>query len=363
MVKRRILAFFILILLFLQIVNFLTSNKCLYKTARSNENNLINFPSDLNVGDLLFCDVKPDILSIANTHGLSQIQSLPGYANDHVAMYIGNNEFIEASPYLFAPLRNEWIGVVISPYWLLKIWATNITFGYVKTEQKIRDAAVKWAKTQIGKPYGKKGYYCGELVFDAYKKQNFVLNFTFFYNNSTHNARFPYMIIRSDQVGLYSNILPNAEFYIVNDFLGYNYVNDTVYFNAFNSSDLDGRIIKFIWDFGDGTSVEKYPYVGRQVTHLYKKPGEYTIKLTVIDNAGATDTDTTTILIKENDFFDNDDENNTNEPDQVIPDNSEDENNTQEIVGKDLDIGLSILIAIFFAIFLSIIVLIWVIKK
>jgi len=66
---------------------------------------------------------------------------------------------------------------------------------------------------------------------------------------------------------------------------------------------------------------------------------------------------------KENDFFDNDDENNTNEPDQVIPDNPEDENNTQEIVGKDLDIGLSILIAIFFAIFLSIIVLIWVIKK
>ena len=360
MVKIRKSTFFIILLLLLQITSFLTSNIYLSEASESNENNSMIFPSDLNIGDLLFCDIKPDILSIADTYGLSQIKPLPGYANDHVAMYIGNNNFIEAAPYLFAPLRNEWIGVVITPYWLLKIWATNITFGYVKTEQKTRDGAVKWAKTQIGNSYGEKGYTCAELVFEAYKKQNLILNFTWPYSNRTFNASIPGMIIRSDQVVMYSNFLPTAD---ISDPLGYNYVNDTVYLSAFNSSDLDGMIIKFIWDFGDGTYVEKHPSIGRQVTHVYKKPGEYTIKLTVIDNAGATDVDTTTILIKENDFFDDDGENDTDKSNQDTPDNSKNENNTQEIIEEDIDVGLSIFIALFSSIFLSIIVLIWVIKK
>lgn len=356
MVKARLIVLLILILFLFQIGFFLKSNYLLSETVRSNENNFVDLPFDLNIGDLLFCDVKADIKNIADTYGLYNIQSLPGYANDHVAMYIGDNKFIEATPYLYAPLRNEWIGVVISPYWLIKIWATNITFGYIKTEQKIRDAAVGWAKTQIGKPYGENGYKCAELIFNSYKKQNVILTFTWFKNNITYDAIIPGLIMRSDQVVMYSNILPLAD---VSDPFVYSYVDDIVYFNAYNCSDLDGMIVKFIWEFGDGTFTELHPSVGRYVTHVYKKPGEYTIKLTVIDNAGDTDTDITTILIKENNFSDDGDEIDDDMPFQDPSDNIGDENNTIEFLEEDLNLELSMLIATF----ISIIILIWFIKN
>ncbi len=359
MLKIRALAFFILLLLFLQLSNLFTDSRCLSKADVSDENGSMNFPSDLKIGDLLFCDVKSDIQKIADMRGLSQIQSLPGYANDHIAMYVGNNNFIEATPYLFAPFKNEWIGVVITPYWFLKLWATNITFGYVETDQKIRNSAVEWAKKQIGKPYGENGFTCAELIFEAYKKQNFFLNFTWPYNNITYNAVTPGMIIRSDQVVLYSNILPIAE---IDELPSYRYVHETIYFNAFNSKDLDGMIIRYNWDFGDGTYVEKYPSEGQQVTHVYRKPGEYTITLTVVDNAGGTNTDTATILIKEETDYVDDDEGDATEPDEDIPLNPGDEDDTQEIIGES-DVGLSILIGMIFAIFLSIITLIFVIRK
>jgi len=330
--------------------------------AESNENDSMKFPSDLNIGDLLFCDVKPNIQNIADTYNFSQIQSLWSYADDHVAMYIGNNKFIEANPYFYAPFQQEWFGVVITPYWLFKLWATNITFGYVKADQEIRDAAVSWAKTQIGKPYGENGYTCAELIFEAYKKQNLLLQYTSIYNNKTHNASIPYILMRSNQVVLYSNILPTAD---ISDSLSYNYVNDEIYFYAYDSYDEDGIIKEYIWDFGDGLPSEKYFYYdGASVIHIFKKPGNYTITLTVIDNAGASDTDTTAVIIKEeNDYFDDDDdEGDTNEPDNDKPEDVEGEDNPPKII-EESDIGLSILIAMIFIIFLSIIVLIFVIKK
>ena len=58
---------------------------------------------------------------------------------------------------------------------------------------------------------------------------------------------------------------------------------DTVNFND-TSLDLDGQIVNWSWDFGDGNqSTEQYP------THQYSDNGTYTITLNVTDDDQATD--------------------------------------------------------------------------
>ncbi len=62
-------------------------------------------------------------------------------------------------------------------------------------------------------------------------------------------------------------------------------VGDTVTFNASGSSDPNGRIENWLWDFGDGESGTAVV-----VTHKYDTANTYTVKLTVTDNDGNTAT-------------------------------------------------------------------------
>lgn len=57
---------------------------------------------------------------------------------------------------------------------------------------------------------------------------------------------------------------------------------ESVTFDASASSDLDGDIVRYAWDFGDGATGE-----GMIVTHAYAHPGELMVILTVTDSAGA----------------------------------------------------------------------------
>ena len=55
----------------------------------------------------------------------------------------------------------------------------------------------------------------------------------------------------------------------------------TVDLDASNSEDLDGQIVAYRWDFGDGTTGS-----GVKVSHTYPQ-GDYTVRLTVMDDDGA----------------------------------------------------------------------------
>ena len=71
---------------------------------------------------------------------------------------------------------------------------------------------------------------------------------------------------------------------------------EIISFTASGSTDSDGSIVTYAWDFGDGTSGS-----GQSVTHQYGAPGAYTVTLTVTDDDGATGLDTTTVSISGND--------------------------------------------------------------
>ena len=68
--------------------------------------------------------------------------------------------------------------------------------------------------------------------------------------------------------------------------------NILIDFSSAGSSDADGTISSYLWDFGDGnTSNQANP------THAYSSGGTFTVNLTVTDNEGATGTDQTTATI------------------------------------------------------------------
>lgn len=63
-------------------------------------------------------------------------------------------------------------------------------------------------------------------------------------------------------------------------------------FDGSDSSDSDGTVISFVWDFGDGT-----PGSGAVATHAYAADGIYTVTLTVTDDDSAQDDDTQPVTV------------------------------------------------------------------
>lgn len=66
-------------------------------------------------------------------------------------------------------------------------------------------------------------------------------------------------------------------------------------FNGSGSSDPDGNIVSYSWDFGDGATGG-----GANPTHSYSATGTYVATLTVTDDDGGTDTDTVTVTVNPN---------------------------------------------------------------
>ncbi|MGH3497050.1 MAG: PKD domain-containing protein [Nocardioidaceae bacterium] len=64
----------------------------------------------------------------------------------------------------------------------------------------------------------------------------------------------------------------------------------TCTFDGSGSKDTDGTVVRYDWDFGDGTPVETDTTTG--TSHPYSGSGGYTVTLTVTDNGGAQSTPT-----------------------------------------------------------------------
>ncbi len=66
----------------------------------------------------------------------------------------------------------------------------------------------------------------------------------------------------------------------------------TASFDASGSSDSDGEIVSYGWDFGDGGTAE-----GVEAEHTYDEAGTYQVSLTVTDDEGATDITTQEVTV------------------------------------------------------------------
>lgn len=69
---------------------------------------------------------------------------------------------------------------------------------------------------------------------------------------------------------------------------------DIVDFDATSSSDSDGSVSDFAWDFGDGETG-----AGDMASHYYATAGPFTVTLTVTDDLGATGSTTDTVTFAE----------------------------------------------------------------
>jgi PKD repeat protein len=89
------------------------------------------------------------------------------------------------------------------------------------------------------------------------------------------------------------NIAPGAAF-AVTPASGLNPL--TVTFDASGSSDPDGSIAAYAWNFGDQTASGS----GMRVEHVFQAAGSYTITLTVTDNNGSTASTTHGVTVTPN---------------------------------------------------------------
>ncbi|TLX76862.1 T9SS type A sorting domain-containing protein [Labilibacter sediminis] len=82
-----------------------------------------------------------------------------------------------------------------------------------------------------------------------------------------------------------SNSLPTATYtYTANDLI--------VDFDGSGSSDSDGSITSWTWDFGNGNTAN-----GQTVNHTYAAAGNYTVTLSVTDDAGGTDSESKVVSV------------------------------------------------------------------
>jgi hypothetical protein len=68
--------------------------------------------------------------------------------------------------------------------------------------------------------------------------------------------------------------------------------NQTALFDASGSTSLDGVIVSYVWDFGDGTQG-----TGMAPTHKYSAPGQYLVTLSVTNDQGLTSVVSQTVTV------------------------------------------------------------------
>lgn len=137
--------FLLLVLPSLPTINSLPESKSIFSQKQP------ILPKDFQIGDLIFIESIPHFSNVCRSY-------------DHVAMYIGENKFIEANDYSkIPPPLGGTIGVQITPLWKYKLWTSYCSFGRVKNiSDEQRQAAVDWAMEQLGDDNFQTGYATGD---------------------------------------------------------------------------------------------------------------------------------------------------------------------------------------------------------
>ncbi len=95
----------------------------------------------------------------------------------------------------------------------------------------------------------------------------------------------PVVIIKTDTIDNYPPVADANSLYS-------GFINKLIQFNGSESYDVDGYIVNYTWDFGDGNTG-----YGITVEHSYANIGEYIVKLTVKDDKGLNDYNTTFVKV------------------------------------------------------------------
>ena len=112
-----------------------------------------------------------------------------------------------------------------------------------------------------------------------------------------HEVQLPVLSVRVTEVK--KNLPPVASFTVSNETPE---TNQRVEFDASSSYDPDGSIVAYRWDF-DGDGVWDIEGNVVTITHSYNKSGNYTVKLEVEDDVGATDWTTKEINVTDEYLF------------------------------------------------------------
>lgn len=104
-------------------------------------------------------------------------------------------------------------------------------------------------------------------------------------------VRYAGMASEPKSVVFSTNQFPKAQFSFIPE---ESVARQEISFDGAASSDPDGTIALYTWNFGDGGKAE-----GMEATHSYSLPGEYTVTLTVTDNEGATNKGVETVVVGE----------------------------------------------------------------
>ena len=145
------------------------------------------------------------------------------------------------------------------------------------------DGNEQWNKTFGGSDYDR-----GDSIWQTLDGGYIISGRTSSFGSGNYDA----WLIKVKGEGI-ENLSPNASFTNTPE---KPFVNQTTTFNASNSTDSDGTILSYEWNFDDGnTTITQEPIIN----HSYNSSGNYTVNLTVTDDDGATNSTGKEITIRE----------------------------------------------------------------
>ncbi len=166
----------------------------------------------------------------------------------------------------------------------------------IKINRNLKNSRKNINKKNVADNREKKNTNSTSASYDGYTEVS--TQFTRYYENA---GEYEINVIAVDNLGgekeetksfMVSNSKPTA---VIDVATTEKTVPATFDFSASKSSDQEGEITKYEWDFGDGTTA-----TGVDVSHTYEETGKYQVQLTVYDNSNSTGTDTVTLTVSKN---------------------------------------------------------------